>query len=108
MADYRFERECRTPYSEVYTIMEEGERIGRLDLHFTTSVVYATLCVPERLTTEAIQGLIEGIDHLDRQHQGEEFLAPVLLRRRDYLGTAERPQYPQRPFVAVQFHARFQ
>ncbi|MBI2909259.1 MAG: hypothetical protein HYX92_16565 [Chloroflexi bacterium] len=62
MADYRFERECRTPYSEVYTIIEDGERIGRLDLHFTISVVYATLCVPERLTTDAIQSLIEVID----------------------------------------------
>lgn len=62
MAEYRFERECRTPYSEVYTVIEDGDRIGRLDLHFTSTVVHATLCLPERLTTEAIQSLIEIID----------------------------------------------
>ncbi|MFH1487063.1 MAG: hypothetical protein ABIH46_13410 [Chloroflexota bacterium] len=62
MTDYHFERECRTPYSEVYTIIQDSERIGRLDLHFTSSVVHATLSVPERLTSESIQSLIEVID----------------------------------------------
>ena len=63
MANYNFERECRTPYSECYTIIEEGgAAIGRLDLHFTYNVVHATLCVEESLTQESIQELIETVD----------------------------------------------
>ena len=63
MSEYGFERECRTPYSEVYTIVEDGdEPIGRLDLHITSAAIHATLCVDESLTHEAIQDLIEAID----------------------------------------------
>lgn len=63
MADYNFERDCRTPYSEAYDI--EGasdERIGRVDIHYTPSVVYATLNVREGISQEEIQDLIEAID----------------------------------------------
>ena len=28
-----FERECRTPYSESYTVLEDGGIVGRFDLH---------------------------------------------------------------------------
>jgi len=62
MADYGFERECRTPYSEVYTVLDEDEPIGRLDIHLTPAVVHATLCIDESLTHESIQELIEYID----------------------------------------------
>ena len=62
MADYRFERECRTPYSEVYIIVSEDERIGRVDLHLTSSIVYATLCVTEEVTADGIQDLIDHVD----------------------------------------------
>ena len=62
MADYGLERECRTPYSEVYTILDGDEPIGRLDFHMTPAVIHATLCVDEGLTQEAIQELIEYID----------------------------------------------
>ena len=62
MADYGFERECRTPYSEVYTVLEGDAPIGRLDIHLTPAVIHATLCVDESLTQEAIQELIECID----------------------------------------------
>ncbi len=62
MAEYGFERECRTPYSEVYTVLDEGEPIGRLDIHLTAAVVHATLCVDESLTQESIQELIEFVD----------------------------------------------
>jgi hypothetical protein len=58
MPDFRFERECRTPYSECYTVDE----VGRVDIHFGPSVVYATLCVTERLTQEEIRELIAEID----------------------------------------------
>ena len=62
MPDYDFERECRTPYSEVYTVLDENEPVGRLDIHLAPSVIHATLCVDESLTQEGIQELIEHID----------------------------------------------
>jgi len=60
--EFRFERECRTPNSEVFTIMEEGAPVGRLDVHYADNLVHATLCVSERLTQEVIQELIHTID----------------------------------------------
>ena len=62
MLEYRFERECRTQHSESYSITEEGRKIGRLDLHFTYDVVEGSLIVPERLTSEEIDELIQLID----------------------------------------------
>ncbi|MBI2935981.1 MAG: hypothetical protein HYY31_04135 [Chloroflexi bacterium] len=62
MADYFFERECRTPQSECYTILEDDQVVGRVDLHFTPTVVHATLCVGERFTQDSIQEIIEIID----------------------------------------------
>ena len=59
---YDFERECRTPYSEVYTVLEEDAPVGRLDIHLTPAVIHATLCVDESFTQEAIQELIDTID----------------------------------------------
>ena len=62
MADYYFERECRTPYSEAYNIFDDETSIGRLDLHFTPDMVHATLCVSESLTRESIEEVIQAID----------------------------------------------
>lgn len=62
MADYYFERECRTPYSEAYNIYEEENSVGRLDLHFAGELVHGTLCVNESLTREAIEEVIQAID----------------------------------------------
>lgn len=60
--ELRFERECRTPYSEVYTILDEEQAQGRVDLHFADNLVHATLCIGERFTQEEIQDLIESLD----------------------------------------------
>ena len=62
MRNFYFERECRTSYSECYTIIEEDEPMGRVDLHYTSTVVHATLCVSESQTQDAIQELIDAID----------------------------------------------
>ena len=65
MEDFRFERECRTPYSETYLIAGEDKDspiIGRVDLHFTANVVNATLCVGENMTAPEIRELINVID----------------------------------------------
>ncbi|MDA1349060.1 MAG: hypothetical protein O3A47_09370 [Chloroflexi bacterium] len=62
MANFYFERECRTPYSECYTILEDDSTVGRVDIHFADTVVHATLNIGESLTTEGIQDLIDNID----------------------------------------------
>jgi hypothetical protein len=60
---YHFEREARTPYSEIFIIEDEsGEDAGRVDLHFTPSVTYATLCIGDGLGEDEIQELIAQID----------------------------------------------
>ena len=79
MADYRFERECRTPYSEAYVITQDDDPIGRIDLHFTTYVVTATLCVGENMTAEEIRELIDTID--------EELVLPADVPRDDFFVT---------------------
>src|SRR5438045_2988350 len=53
MADYRFERECRTPYSEGYSILDGDDTVGRIDLHFTTASVYGALSVTEDIVMSA-------------------------------------------------------
>ena len=75
--EFRFERECRTPYSEVFTILEEDSPLGRLDVHYAGNLIHATLCVNERLTQEEIQELIEGLD--------EDLLDAVGLARDDLI-----------------------
>jgi hypothetical protein len=62
MADYNFERESRTPYSESFAIEVDGDEVGRVDLHYTPSVTYGTLCVPESFTEDDVQALIADID----------------------------------------------
>jgi len=62
MAEYQFERESRTPFSESYTV-EDGDAVARVDIHFTASgIVCATLCVPVEFDEDDIQDLIGEID----------------------------------------------
>lgn len=79
MPNYRFERDCRTPYSEAYIITLDEEQTGRVDLHFTTHVVTATLCVGENMTAEEIRDLIDDID--------EELVLPSDVARDDFFVT---------------------
>ena len=62
MSGYNFERECRTPHSESYIVELDDEEVGRVDIHFTPSVSYATLCVAETLSDEDIRELISEVD----------------------------------------------
>ena len=73
----RFERECRTPYSECYTILDEDQPQGRFDVHFAGNLIHATLVVSERYTQDDIQDLIEDID--------DELLDAVGLQRDDFI-----------------------
>ena len=62
MGDYTFERDCRTPHSESYTILDDDQTVGRIDIHYTPTIVHGTLCVIESFTQEAIRELIETVD----------------------------------------------
>ena len=77
MSDFEFERECRTPYSECYTILEDDTAVGRVDIHYANSVIHATLNVAESLTTDGIQDLIDSID--------EELLESVGITRQEII-----------------------
>ena len=80
MADYNFERESRTPYSESFVIEADGDDLGRVDLHFTPSVTYGTLCIPECLSEDDIQGLISEIDErlvMSNDPYREDFVVTV-------------------------------
>src|SRR4030067_900911 len=57
MRDSYFERDCRTPYSECYAVEVDGNEIGRVDLHFTAGMAYATLCVGEGLSDDDLPDL---------------------------------------------------
>ncbi len=79
MPEYRFERECRTPFSEAYVITSGDSQIGRIDLHFTQDVVHATLCVGENMTLDEIRELIDTVD--------EELVLSADMPRDDFIVT---------------------
>jgi len=63
MSDYYFQRQCRTPFSEAYIILGEGDkRVGHVDLHYTQSIVYGTLTVDNEMSEEDLLELIEVVD----------------------------------------------
>ena len=80
MAEYNFERESRTPYSESFVIEAEGDDVGRVDLHFTPSITYGTLCIPESYSEDDIQELISEIDErlvMSNDPYREDFVVTV-------------------------------
>ncbi len=86
MGGFHFERECRTPYSECYTIELDEDEVGRVDIHYGTSVVYATLVVTERLTQDEIRELIGEIDErlvLTMDPMREDFVVTVWVGREE-------------------------
>jgi hypothetical protein len=78
-----FERQFRTPSSEGYYLKsQDGDRIGHVDLHFATDVVYATLVVEIDVTEEDTLDLIEKVD--------EELVLTADVHRDDFLVTVYR------------------
>ena len=61
-ADLRYDRLCRTSYSEAYLLSEGEAPFGRVDLHFGASVVHAVLIVERDLNDEDLHGLVQRID----------------------------------------------
>ena len=62
MAELKFEREVRTPYSEAYLVMELDRQVGRVDIHFTSEMVHVAVSVDESLTQETVQQIIDTVD----------------------------------------------
>jgi hypothetical protein len=84
MAEYTFERESRTPYSESFVIEADGDDVGRVDLHYTPSVTYGTLCIPDSLSEDEIQELISEIDErlvMSNDPYREDFVVTVWVGR---------------------------
>jgi hypothetical protein len=61
-ADLRYDRVCRTSYSEAYLLSEGESPFGRVDLHFGTSVVHAVLIVERDLNDDDLHALVQRID----------------------------------------------
>mgnify|MGYP000963605975 CR=1 FL=1 len=77
------ERQFRTPFSEGYYLKnDKGDKIGRVDLHFATDVVYATLIIEIETTEDDVMDLIEQID--------EELVMTADVQRDDLLVTVYR------------------
>ena len=84
MPQHRFDRECRTPYSEAYLIMEGEGSLGRIDLHFAGPVVHGVLVVAERVTQDEVKDLIESIDEelvMSANPDCEDFVVAVYQGR---------------------------
>ena len=77
MAGFFFEREVRTEHSECYTVLEDDQPVGRVDIHFSAVVVHATLCVVESLTRDRIQDLVEVVD--------EELVNSIGVSREEFI-----------------------
>jgi len=82
MEPVTFERQFRTPSSEGYYVTQGDERIGRVDLHFASDVVYATLVVEVDADEDDVQDLIEQVD--------EELVLSADVPREDFLVTVYR------------------
>src|SRR5579864_4898350 len=87
MDDIRFERHFRTPYSESYyilhgTSLQGNNRLGTIDIHFTTSNVYGTLVLERELDETDLTKLIEQIDEdlvLSADMPRDDFLVSVYV-----------------------------
>ncbi len=62
MPRYSFERETRTPQSEQFIIEADGDEVARVDLHYSGTTAYATLCVPAAFDDDDIEELIGELD----------------------------------------------
>ena len=82
MEPVTFERQFRTPSSEGYYVAQGEERIVRVDLHFASDVVYATLVVEVDVDEDDVQDIIEQVD--------EELVLSADVPREDFLVTVYR------------------
>ena len=89
MDDIPFERHFRTPYSESYYIMQgvglqTNNRLGTVDIHFTSTAVHGTLILERELEEVDLTKLIEQIDEdlvLSADMPRDDFLVSVYVGR---------------------------
>jgi hypothetical protein len=62
LEDIGYDRLCRTAQSEAYLVSQGEETLARVDLHFTSSVVYGVIVVERDLEEDDVTSLIERID----------------------------------------------
>jgi hypothetical protein len=87
MEDIHFERHFRTPYSEGYYIMQgsnlqSNNRLGTVDIHFTSTAVHGTLILERELEETDLTKLIEQIDEdlvLSADMPRDDFLVSVFV-----------------------------
>jgi len=60
--DLRYDRVCRTARSEAFLLSEGNSPLGRVDLHFGSTVVHAVLVVERDLEEADVQALVQRID----------------------------------------------
>ena len=60
--ELRYDRVCRTAYSEAYLLSEGDAPFGRVDLHFGASIVHGVLIVERELSGDDVHGLVQRID----------------------------------------------
>lgn len=64
MSPYVFMRQFRTASSEGYAISDQSDnRLGRVDLHFATEKVYATIVFEREMSESEVAGIIDEIDN---------------------------------------------
>jgi len=78
----QYDRVCRTPHSEAYLLSDGDQPLGRVDLHFGTSLVHAVLIVERDLSQDEVRGLVHMID--------EDLVATADVPREDFVVTVYR------------------
>jgi len=80
--DLRYDRVCRTERSEAYLLSEGELPLGRVDLHFGSTVVHALLVIERELDEVDVQRLVQRID--------DDLVWTADVAREDFLVTAYR------------------
>jgi len=62
MRELNFQRQFRTPSSEGYLILEDDQRVGRVDLHFASESVFVTIVLEIEMGESEVARVIEDID----------------------------------------------
>lgn len=60
--ELRYDRVCRTPYSEAFLLSDGDAPLGRVDLHYGASVVHGVLVVERDVPEDDLHALAERID----------------------------------------------
>ena len=84
MDNVRFERQYRTQSSDGFRIYDGEEKVGRLDLHYTATIVCGTLVVDQGLAEDDILDLTEQID--------DELVMSANVQRDDFVVSVFRGQ----------------